>query len=102
MSAEELYKKREDLKTMIREQRWILEEARKLHESLYEKFKKLSVDYEKLEREIAEMEGKITVISPRKRPTPIIKTVNHAEALKAAMAGMTEAERQEFINDLLG
>ena len=103
MSAEMLYDRRKELKNMIRTGRVELEEARKLHEKLYANFKRLQLEYELLEREIAELEGKIVVVHPF-RCRAMRKTsekINPMDALKAAMASMTDEERKDFLADLL-
>jgi predicted nucleic acid-binding Zn-ribbon protein len=78
-----------------------LEDARKLHELLYEQFCEIRKDYEDLEHQIAALEGRVEKIAPRKpAAAKAQKPVSPKERLMAQMAKMSSEEKEAFIAEI--
>lgn len=96
--------RRSILRAQLKHKYWVLEEARLLHEQLFNEFRELHKEFEAVEKALAEEEGKIIKLRPnasaKAKPAPKPKDPN--EALKEAMAGMSEDEKQAFVAQLLG
>jgi transposase-like protein len=94
--------KRQAMKERFMKHQWMLEEITKLHDQLYTEFRAIRKEFEALELELAEQEGKIVLVKTPSRQPSVKPAKDPVDVLKEAMSGMTEEARKEFVAQLLG
>jgi hypothetical protein len=94
--------KRQAMKERFMKHQWMLEEITKLHDQLYTEFRTIRKEFEALELELAEQEGKIVLVKTPSRQPSVKQAKDPVDVLKEAMSGMTEEARKEFVAQLLG
>jgi hypothetical protein len=90
------------MKERFMKHQWMLEEITKLHDQLYTEFRTIRKEFEALELELAEQEGKIVLVKTPSRQPSVKQAKDPVDVLKEAMSGMTEEARKEFVAQLLG